>query len=210
MTYSSKVYDVSDLQAAKDIIVTPRDGLTSDERWEHETAVLADLLIDKLEITRSSIVLDFGCGAGRMAKALIDRTHCIIYGVDQSMKMLWLANEYVMRRRFKPVHYDLFKHLVNDNRPTAHPIRFDCAFAIWVMQHVQFPLDELNLIHTALKPGGSYLQFGEAHRCVPQEDGSWLDDEINVWALGKSIFDVAQDTSVDFSYKSVGWALWRK
>src|SRR5258706_10939744 len=52
--------------------MTP-EGATTAERWENETPYLADLIAEQFDITADSLLLDYGCGIGRMSHELIKR-----------------------------------------------------------------------------------------------------------------------------------------
>jgi 2-polyprenyl-3-methyl-5-hydroxy-6-metoxy-1,4-benzoquinol methylase len=126
--YDPEVFAVgTDLQEAKNIILTEEGtGYYPDERWERETPYLTDLITEKCGITERTTVLDYGCGIGRLAKTLIDRTGCFVVGTDISYDMLALAVRYVASPRFvatPPNALDLF-------------YQFDVAISVWVLQHV--------------------------------------------------------------------------
>src|SRR4051812_1977873 len=83
-SYSPAVFHVPDLEAAKAIILTPTPDMTTDERWEVETRNLVEELGRVMDLGTQSRIVDYGCGIGRVAKALIDRYGCSVVGVDIS------------------------------------------------------------------------------------------------------------------------------
>jgi hypothetical protein len=72
--YAPEVFDVRDLDEARRIILTPESGTTTDARWAAETPWLADRILERFPLTEQHVVIDFGCGLGRMARALIERS----------------------------------------------------------------------------------------------------------------------------------------
>ena len=86
-TYRPEIFEVGDLQSAKEIILTPEPDTTTEERWEYETPFLVDEIGRALTLDSTSFVLDYGCGVGRLAKELIKRHQCHVLGVDISSSM---------------------------------------------------------------------------------------------------------------------------
>src|SRR4051812_34509998 len=120
-SYHPQVFEVANLEQAKKIILTP-GGTSTDERWERETPVLAEQLTRELKITPEHVVLDYGCGVGRMAKALIEKhPGCTVLGADISLSMIQLAPRYVCSPRFCAFHPTLVDALI------AQGLRFDAA-----------------------------------------------------------------------------------
>jgi cyclopropane fatty-acyl-phospholipid synthase-like methyltransferase len=57
------------------------------------------------------VVLDYGCGIGRLAKAMIDASGCSVVGLDTSPEMRKLADDYVGSDRFIAVSPSQFDAL---------------------------------------------------------------------------------------------------
>src|SRR5580765_5259314 len=124
--YNPSVYDVNDITRAKEIILTPSGKLTTNDRWKIETPYLLSLIEQIFDLNAQSVVLDYGCGIGRMSKALIDKYGCRVVGVDTSPGMRALAYAYVDSDRF----ICLPPHDLVSGCDWA-----DAALAIWVLQH---------------------------------------------------------------------------
>lgn len=130
-------------------ILNVEDGDTFDLRGEQYANEL------KRIIEPNSVVLDLGCGIGRVEKFLA--SHCKeIYGIDASKKMLKLARKTVI---YENVHF----HKNNGRDLSMFPNEsFDFVFSIAVLQHIEkedaiFYLME---IYRVLKENGrAYLQF---------------------------------------------------
>ena len=74
--YDPSVFNVSDMNQAMRIIMTAENS-TTEERWRTETPYIADLIGQKISITRDTLLLDYGCGIGRVAKELSPGTAAV-------------------------------------------------------------------------------------------------------------------------------------
>lgn len=172
-TYDPAIFNVTDLSKAMQIILTP-EGSTTERRWQVETPYLAGLIAQSIEITPGMIVLDYGCGIGRMAKELIERYHCSVVGVDISPSMRALAVTYVKSDRFfacPPVMLDTL---------IERGVRFDAAISIWVLQHCLRPADDIRSLRRALKPDAGLFIVNNDNRAIPVTEGRWANDGINI------------------------------
>lgn len=180
-TYSPAIFDVTSLAEARQVILTSEDDLPSARRWELEAPYLAALASRVGELTGASSVLDFGCGVGRMATALINVNRCSVYGVDISRNMRALAARNV-ESNFAVGDTEALRML------TKAGVRFDFAICCWVLQHAH-PVDEaIRDIRHALKDGGVLLVVNNEHRAVPVKEKLWVDDGVDVRAEVKLRF----------------------
>jgi len=180
--YAPQVFDVADADAARRIILTPEAGTTTDVRWARETPFLADCIVERFRLTERHVVLDFGCGIGRMAKALIERTRCWVIGVDLSVRMRELAPAYVDSPKFAAVSPEMLDLLV------ARGLRVEVALAVWVLQHVARPDRDIARLAGALAPDGGLFVANNVRRAVPTDAG-WAHDGIDVEALLATHFE---------------------
>jgi SAM-dependent methyltransferase len=97
-TYNPSVFEVKSIDQARRIIVTEEAGLGADERWAVETPYVADLIHETINVRSSSVLVDYGCGIGRVARELISKFGCRIVGVDTSTAMRALAVDYAAGR----------------------------------------------------------------------------------------------------------------
>lgn len=109
--YTPSVFDKDSIREAKSIILTDEDS-TTEERWEKETPYVAQRAINFMEINGESLIVDFGCGIGRISRALIEKTGCSVLGVDISTSMRAQALEYVNDERFSTVSPDLLVQMI--------------------------------------------------------------------------------------------------
>ena len=172
MAYIKETFDVGSLEQAKHVVLSsdPNDPL----KFERETKFLIDYLQEQNVVTEQSIVLDFGCGMGRVSKELVNRFNCNVFGVDISETMLLFANDYVQN-----------KQKFNTFNSYTTPGSIDVCIAALVLQHVENPKLEIDTIFNVLKDNGYFLLLNEPARWVPVGlDNNnyviWNDDKFDV------------------------------
>lgn len=164
--------NVNSIDAAKRIILTPEKELSTDQRWSAETPHVCDLIEHQVRLTGRSVVVDYGCGVGRIAKELIRRHACRVIGVDIAPNMRALAASYVKSDRFFAVAPDMLDMV----KPQA-----DLVVAVWTLQHVLSPGVETARIREMMKIDGAWLFVVNEvkHRFIPTDRG-WMDDGLDV------------------------------
>eukprot|EP01037_Dinobryon_pediforme_P009714 gene9714-9779_t len=201
-TYFPNVFDVADEQRAKAIILTPEGpGAETDTRWTLETPYVLELITQCIALGAGTLVIDYGCGIGRMAKAMIDSTGCAVIGVDISADMRRLAADYVASERFLAVSPAQFDLLVQGG------LRAQAAIAVWVLQHCLSPADDIARIASALAPDGRCFVLNMPTRAVPalrHSEGSapqfvWAADGQDVAALLRAALDPLAEGEPDRS-----------
>lgn len=201
--YDPSVFDVASLKQAKAIILTP-EGLGTDARWERETPWLADLAVSKLGLSASKKVLDYGCGVGRIAKALIERSGCSVFGLDISDSMRTLAPMHVNSPRFRVLSEGV------------QPPVCDAVVSVWVLQHAERPEEDLKVISEALRPGGKFFLVNNVHRAIPVSrsgrDKTFLSDEIDLDELIRDRFRTLEEGRLPKEIAPNGrpdWTYWK-
>jgi SAM-dependent methyltransferase len=171
--FNPGIFEVSNMQQAMAIVLTPEPGMTTEERWGKETPYLVADIGKRLALHRDSCVLDYGCGPGRVAKGLIETYGCRVVGVDLSQSMRLLAPEYVLSERFVSWSPETLEKMA------ARGFRVDAAICLWVLQHALDPMDVIRRTAAALTPGGMLYSLNMAMRCVPTNRG-WVNDGFNI------------------------------
>jgi SAM-dependent methyltransferase len=189
VTYNQTVFDVADLEQARRIILTP-DGSSTEERWANETPYIVELIGEALAPNEKSVLLDYGCGIGRLAKAMIERYGCTVVGVDISPTMRELSQSYVGSDRFHACSPMEFRSMI-DREST-----FDGAIAVWVLQHCSRPAEDISLLRRALKPSARVLVVNHNGRRMPTVEYGWADDGTDVKALLQAAFEMEREFSL--------------
>ena len=180
--YDPSCFDVTDLDSAKAIILTP-EGSSTEERWQNETPLVVENVIKECRLTNEHVILDFGCGIGRIARELIDNTGAFVIGVDISSSMCRLAVDYVANdSRFVCVSPSALDVLIDRG------LRVDAAYSVWVLQHCSEPEIEIARIRSALKLGGKLHVVNNLYRAVPTSAG-WADDSKDIRNLLSELFE---------------------
>ena len=187
--YVPEVYDVTSLEEAKHIILTPGTGTTTDERWEKETPFLIDQVGQYLKPAENSCLIDYGCGIGRMSKGLIERYGCSVIGVDISPSMRQYAIQYVDSARFVAVSPEMLDVMLEKG------LQGDGAIAMWVLQHCLAPAEDVARIQRALKPEAGLYVLNNKIRAVPTDKG-WYSDDIDICQILRNEFDTVMETSL--------------
>lgn len=175
MPYIKEVFDVLTFEQAKHVVLT--SDPKNPKKFENETNFLVDTIAEQefISLNDDSIVLDFGCGMGRIARELINRFKCKVIGVDISPSMLQFAKLYTANlNKFQGTH----------EYSTSESI--DVALSVLALQHAENPQKEIDNIFNVLKPGGIFLLLNEKQRFVPSDIDAqryvvWMDDGFDVF-----------------------------
>ena len=172
VTYDPSVFlNVETVDEAVRIILTPEDGMTSQQRWKIETPYLMGLMERNIEL--KGTVLDYGCGIGRLSKPLIEKYNCDVIGVDISPNMRALAASCVDRDNFVAIHPDMLWRLFGSGF-------LNTAIAVWTLQHCAEPQKDIRNISRSLALGGQLFVVNNIQRVVPVGGGRWADDSIDI------------------------------
>jgi 2-polyprenyl-3-methyl-5-hydroxy-6-metoxy-1,4-benzoquinol methylase len=136
--------------------------------------MMADLIARHCRLGPESVVLDYGCGVGRIAKELISRHNCRVVGVDISPAMCALSVQYVGLDSFFACPPNMLRVLLDGG------FRFDVAISIWVLQHCLTPADDIGYLRRALKPEGALFVANNVGRAVPTRERGWANDGIDI------------------------------
>jgi len=209
LTYNPAVFHVNDIAQAMAIIMTP-EGSTTADRWEKETPYMADIIAEQFAITAYSLVLDYGCGIGRMAHELITRHNCRVVGIDISPSMRALSVVYTRSNRFMSCSQEMLEGLV------ARGMRFDAALSIWVLQHCATPGEDVARIKSALKPGGDLFVANGNLRSVPTAEQGWVNDGLDIKAMLAPEFEFlregrfAREQTTEIIAEGTFWGAYRQ
>lgn len=201
MKYNPNLFTPIDLEHAKDIVITPDSN--DPHKFENFTNEAIRLIANANIVNETSYVVDFGCGMGRMSKAIIDKFNCEVIGVDINLPMLKLATMYVNN----PNKFVTCNKVDKDNS-------IDVCLAMFVIQHVLDPKQEIKNIADILKPYGYFVLLNEPTlRLVPggqAEDKSivWYTDGFDIYSEVEKYFNKVQ--SVPFLNTDYNFIIYQK
>jgi len=183
LTYNPNIFNKKDLEDAKKIILTNEKDITSEARWENETPYLVHSISNKVTLDKKSVVVDFGCGIGRLSRELIEKFGCRVVGVDISTTMREHAIKYVNSKNFKAVSPAEYKNMI------LKGVRFDLALAVWVLQHCIDPLEDIAMIKASLKENGSLFVLNNKQSAIPTNKG-WVSNKIDIFVMLEKFFEL--------------------
>lgn len=154
--YNPNIFDPVSIEHAKQIILLDPDV---PNQWETETEWTMNLFREKQLFNEKSVVLDWGCGIGRLAKPIIEEYNCKVIGVDFQGNMLKYAKEYVNHPNFTAISNEEFHDLPDDY--------FTVGIAIWALQHAIEITSVLRCIQKKLKSNGEFAVLNLYSKSVP-------------------------------------------
>ena len=135
-----------------------------------------------MHLSQESILIDFGCGIGRIAKALIEKTGCHVIGVDISSTMRSQAIAYVNNERFSVISPQELMQKYKEG------LKVDAIICIWVLQHIPQVQTQVDLLYHLLKKEGKIFIVNNLRSALPTNKG-WIDEGTDIKALLKNYFN---------------------
>jgi trans-aconitate 2-methyltransferase len=141
------------------------------EKVADPQAAWADEIIARSGIEQGDVVLDAGCGGGRVTKKLLELTPNVI-AVDADANMVEKARQSLPDS--VPVYH---QDLLELDIPEKVDVVFSCAVFHWITDHERL----FERLHAALKPGGrlvaqcgGYGNIQNVLDVVGERPGRWL------------------------------------
>lgn len=174
--YDRSFFDADSIEEAKRLVLMDEVGMTSEERWARETPSETAQIMAWLNPGPGDLLLDYGCGVGRLTRSVMAASQCSVLGIDTNAKMRALAERYVGQERFSA-----------NSRQTLlamqrHGLRCDHAVSVWVLQHCIRPAEDIQLVWNCLKPGGRFYVVNTFKTYIPTDQG-WINDRSDVASL---------------------------
>jgi len=157
MRYAPEFFSRATLEEAKGVILSPAGDVTTAHRWNSETR----WLMQRIEFDDDrGLVIDYGCGIGRLAKLIQNP----VLGIDVSAAMRRYACDYVGRTQFSAVAPGMFETLVRSG------LRANALVAVWALQHIWDIDSTIKLVMRAMRPGAPIWILDLWERHVPGFD----------------------------------------
>lgn len=178
LKYLNAAFYADNLEDAKNIVLTPDH--TNPKYFIQETQYFINVLDTLKLIADESIVVDYGCGMGRLTKPIIEKFNCRVIGIDQSLSMLSHARHYVNSQLFEACQQ-------------SHCTTADLVISVFVLQHSADPDRDIDKFYNLLKPNGTVVLVNEHQRYVPvaldpNNYVIWHDDQIDILQIMKKRF----------------------
>ena len=175
MTYLYDAFKPTDFESAKNICIIPDSN--NRYKFDDETNFLIKFLNDRGLLFTLPLVLDFGCGMGRVSRELAN-VGCQVAGIDSSILMLEVAQGYVSSKKFTPI-------INTPSFPFQIKPEFDLVICSFVLQHVEDPIKEIEFICSSMKDNATLVLVNESYRLVPvgmDKDRyvEWSDDKVDI------------------------------
>lgn len=139
--------------------------------WSAATAATARILNDLGLLGDGLSVVDYGCGIGRISRAILETSRAHVIAVDRSPEMLRHARQYIPSQYFSSRRVELLSDLQLIDRVSQLSCTIDSVILIEVLQHIPEPvLDEvLPALFALLVPNGRLFVFGNEALDVDRE-----------------------------------------
>lgn len=130
--------------------------------WDEQTNQVVEVFQRLGVISDGARVLDYGCGIGRVTKALLDRYDVEMLSVDRAAAMREHARNYIDKKYWERGKVSVISDQELIARSGELAGRFDLIFMVEVLQHIPEPVLEpiLLLLRSLLKPEGRFFVYG--------------------------------------------------
>ncbi len=191
LVYNPGVFNADTMDKAKQLSIIAGSNIPENVRWGEEIKMLCTTMARELMLRRGDLILDYGCGVGRLAKELVSMG-CDVVGVDISPTMRRYAMEYVNAPgHFVALAPEELALLVNKG------LRCDHALIAWMLQHSPNVYADILFIAKALKGlGGLMVADNRQMRLVPvQGENPWCNDNFDIWRQLELQFGIRSNTA---------------
>lgn len=190
LVYSPDIFNADTMDKAKQLSLITGASIPEKVRWKEEVDFLCKTMARELMLRKGDLVLDFGCGVGRLAKELCN-LGCDVIGVDISPSMRRFAMEYVNA----PGHFVALSP-EELNLLVSKGLRCDHACAAWTFQHSPNVYADIQFIIKSVKGlAGVFVADNRQMRLVPVQGGQWCNDNTDIWRQLELYLGVRSNTA---------------
>jgi SAM-dependent methyltransferase len=175
------MFDPKDMNAARGWVTGNCNGYDTEARWKEETPFIIQAISDKLIPGEKSgkILLDFGCGPGRIARGLLEANNGLkILCVDQSedMRRLAIENLKEFEDRSEVLSVEEYTRTYDHAK-----FQFDGVYCVYVLQHVR--LEDLDRIVDLVYNASDRLFLVNSVSRLAVTDQGFKDDGKNILSM---------------------------
>ncbi len=174
--YDRHFFDADSIEKAKSLVLMDEEGMTSEERWARETPSETAQIMEWLNPGPDDLLLDYGCGVGRLARSVMAASQCSVLGIDTNRSMRALAARYVESERFSAISRQTLLAM------QRHGLKCDHAVSVWVLQHCIRPAEDIKLVWNCLTPGGRFYVVNTFKTFIPTDRG-WINNGTDITSL---------------------------
>lgn len=151
-------------------------------------------ILDLVGDIKNKVILDAGCGEGRLSRLLTEQGGDV-YGCDVSSTMI---KEAILNESSQPQGIKYFTHDLTD--PLSGGRMYDLIIANLVLFNVHDLSSVVANISKVLKPNGEFI-FSLLHPCFNTTKGQWYNLRYIGREGGKIVFDIRKSYKDNSSYK---------